>query len=140
MLASILIIVFSLVLLVYWFRASCQLLLRSHVEQTASVGDVSDTRFSYPQVQARLSNGDELGSLHSLLNRDFQVLTYLRQHAADLESASFEDQLLILDYRIMRCYYRLMTKAAPAQARAALSEMARVVGLLAYKMGPQAGL
>ena len=138
MLASILIIAFSLVLLVYWFRASCQLLLRNHGEQAATTASIPDSRFSYHQVQARLNTGGELSGLQSLLNRDFQVLTYLRQHAADLESGSFEDQLLILDYRMMRWYYRLTRSVFPAQARNALSEMARVVGLLAYKMGPQA--
>ncbi len=137
MLASILIIAFSLVLLVYWFRASCQLLLRNHGEQALSTAALPDSRFSYPQVQARLNNSDQLGELQALLNRDFQILTYLRQHAADLESGSFEDQLLILDYRVMRWYYRLMSKAAPSQARSALSEMARVVGMLAGKMAPE---
>lgn len=136
MLASILIIAFSLMLLVYWFRASCQLLLRNHVDQ-AVASEVPDSRFSYPQVQARLQSAAELSELQGLLNRDFQVLTYLRQHAANLESGSFEDQLLILDYRVMRWYCRLMGKVAPTKARAAVSEMARVVGMLADKMGPQ---
>jgi len=135
MLASILIIAFSLVLLVYWFRASCQLLLRNAVDQTVS--ETPDRRFSYSEVQARLQSTAELGELQTLLNRDFQVLTYLRQHAANLESGSFEDQLLILDYRVMRWYCRIMTKVAPTKARAAVSEMARVVGMLAGKMGPQ---
>ena len=136
MLASVLIIAFSLVLLIYWFRASCQLLLRNRAEELVSTGDL-DTRFCYQQVQARLNTSQQLGELQGLLNRDFQVLTYLRQHAADLESGSFEDQLLILDYRLMGWYCRVMNKVAPAQARSALSEMARVVGLLACKMGPQ---
>jgi len=135
MIASVLIIAFSLVLFVYWFRASCQLLLRSHGEQ-ASV-ESADNRFSYSKVQSALGAGAEMNSLHILLNRDFQVLTYLRQHGANLESGSFEDQLLIIDYKIMRWYYRIMSKAAPTRARAALAEMARVVGLLAHKMGPQ---
>ena len=140
MLASVLIIAFSVVLLLYWFRASCQLLLRNHGERVVSSTAAPDERFSYSQVQARLNAGDELGTLDGLLNRDFQVLTYLRQHAANFESASFEDQMLILDYRLMRWYYRVMSKAVPSQARVALSEMARVVGLLAYKMGPQTGV
>jgi hypothetical protein len=55
MLASILIIAFSLVLLVYWFRASCQLLLRNHVAEVASVAEGADSRFSYSQVQAGLA-------------------------------------------------------------------------------------
>jgi hypothetical protein len=137
MLASILIIAFSLILFVYWFRATCRLLLRSHAEQRAAVPIVSD-QFSYPQVQTMLKTERELGALHSLLNRDFCVLTYVRQHAARLESGSFEDRLLILDYRIMQWYFRIMNVALPSQARSALSEMATVVGVLAHRMSPQA--
>jgi hypothetical protein len=139
MLASILIIGFSLVLFVYWFRASCKLLLTSHAEQ-ATVNEASDNRFSFPHVQEVLRTGGELGALDRLLNHDFQVLTYLRLHGANLDAGSFEDHLLIFDYRIMRWYFRLMNRTAPAQARNALSEMATVVGVLAYKMGTQAGV
>jgi hypothetical protein len=136
MLTSIFIIAFSLVLFAYWFRASCRLLLRDHAEEAAAAND----RFRFPEVQAMLKTSRDLGPLHGLLNQDFQVLTYLRQHAADLETGSFEDQLLILDYRIMRWYFRLMSKAVPSQAHSALSEMATVVGVLAHKLGTQAGV
>ena len=136
MLTSVLIIAFSLVLFAYWFRASCRLLLRSHAEVAAAENE----RFSFPKVQAMLKAGQETGPLHGLLNHDFQVLTYLRQHAANLETGSFEDQLLILDYKLMRWYYRIMSKAVPSQARAALSEMATVVGVLVHKMGAQVGV
>ena len=138
MLASILIIAFSLVLLVYWFRATCQLLLRNHLEQAEAVPAIANDRFSFPQVQSMLKASQELGSLQSLLNQDFRVLAYLRQHAASLESGAFEDHMLILDYRIMQWYYRIMNVALPAQARTALSEMATVVGVLAHRMSPQA--
>jgi len=136
MLASILIIAFSLILLAYWFRASCRLLLRNHEEAVSATSE----RFSFPQVQAMVKTSRELGSLHGRLSHDFQVLTYLRQHAANLETGSFEDQLLILDYKIMQWYFRLMSKVVPSEARNALSEMATVVGVLAHKMGVQAGV
>jgi hypothetical protein len=134
MLTSILIIAFSLVLFAYWFRASCRLVLRNHAEQPVIAND----RFSFQAVQAMLKTAEDLGSLHGLLNRDFQVLTYLQQHAANLEMGSFEDQLLILDFKLMRWYYRIISKVMPKQARTALSEMATVVGVLANKLGTQA--
>jgi hypothetical protein len=140
MLASILIIGFSLILFVYWFRASCRLLLKNHVEELATAAVSANERFSFPRVQELLRTAEELGPLQRLLNHDFQMVTYLRQHAANLESGSFEDQLLILDYRIMRWYFRVLSMAAPTRARAVLSEMATVVGVLAYKLGAQAGV
>jgi hypothetical protein len=138
MLASFLIIAFSVVLFVYWFRATCQLLLRNHAEQPVGASDIANDQFSFLQVQQMLKTEPELGSLHSLLNQDFRVLTYVRQHAASLESGSFEDRLLILDYRIMQWYFRLVNVLLPSQARNALSEMATVVGVLAHRMCPQA--
>lgn len=137
MLASTLIIAFSLVLFIYWFRATCQLLLRNHAEQTVAASATASDQFRFPQVQAMLRTEPELRSLHSLLNQDFRVLSYVRQHAASLESGSFEDKLLILDYRIMQWYFRVMNVAFPSQARNALSEMATVVGVLAHRMSPQ---
>jgi hypothetical protein len=139
MLASILIIAFSAVLFVYWFRATCGLLLRNHAEQSAAASIPASDQFSYQQVQMMLKTELELGSLHRQLNHDFRVLTYLRQHAATLESGSLEDRLLILDYRIMQWYFRLINTALPTQARNALSEMATVVGVLAYRLGTQTG-
>ena len=139
MLVSILIIAFSTVLFLYWFRATCGLLLRNHAEQCAAAPIEASDRFSFPQVEVMLKSEPELGSLHRLLNQDFRVLTYLREHAATFESSSLEDRLLILDYRIMQWYFRLMHTAVPSQARSALAEMTTVVGVLAYKLGMQAG-
>jgi hypothetical protein len=134
MLASILIIVFSLVLLVYWFRYSCLLIVRNH----GPVAKV-DGRFKIAEVQERLRTGEALDPLHLSLERDYKVLSYLLRHAAALELDSFEDKLLVIDYAIMRCWYRITRIAAPDQARHALSEMASVLEILAGKIGERAG-
>ena len=134
MLASILIIVFSLVLLVYWFRYSCLLIVRNHGPVA-----VVDSRFNIAQVQERLRTGDDLDPLHLSLERDYKVLSYLLRHAAALELDSFEDKLLVIDYSIMRFWYRIARVAAPEQARHALVEMASVLEILAGKIGERAG-
>ena|SRR5579872_6384470 len=137
MLASILIIGFSLILFVYWFRYSCLLLLRNFSEQTNAV---PDSRFSFAQVQELLKGDLELDPLWRSLDRDYRMISYLLRHAPDLDLQSIEDRMLILDYRVMQCYYRFTHLVAPAQARRALSEMASVLGVLAQKIGEQAGL
>jgi hypothetical protein len=139
MLASILIIAFSLALLVYWFRYSCILLLRNQSELAASSLAAADHRFHILEVQVRLRTEQQLDSLHTSLQRDYQVLTYLLQHAAGLELSSFEDRLLVLDYKVMRWWYQLTRLAAPDRARQALSEMALVLGILAGKIDERAG-
>jgi hypothetical protein len=140
MVASLLIIGFSLLLLAYWFRYSCILLLRSHAERAASASAVPDTRFCFAEVQARLRTAEVLDPLHLSLQRDYEILIYLLQHAAGLSMESFEDRLLVLDYKVMQWWYRLTRIAAPQQARQALYEMASILNVLAQKMGEQAGV
>ena len=140
MVASFLIIGFSLLLLLYWFRYSCILLLRSHAERTAAASAVPDSRFCFADVQARLGAAEVLDPLHLSLQRDYEILIYLLQHAAGLNLESFEDRLLVLDYKVMQYWYRLTRIAAPQQARHALYEMASILNVLAQKMGEHAGL
>jgi|ERR1017187_1151108 hypothetical protein len=136
MIASVLIIVFSVILFAYWFRYSCILLLRnSAVPATAP----ADARFHFIQVQQGLRNELELDPLHQSLQRDYQILSYLLRHAAGLELASFEDRILVLDYKVMQAWYRLTRTAAPTQARRALGEMSEVLGILVHRIGEQTG-
>jgi len=141
MIASFLIIGFSLLLLLYWFRYSCVLLLRAHAEQAALAPSAEpDIRFCFAEVQARLKTAPVLDPLHVELQRDYQILIYLLQHAAGLSLESFEDRLLVLDYKVMQWWYCLTRVAAPEQARRALYEMASILIVLAQKMGEQAGV
>jgi hypothetical protein len=140
MLASVLIIAFSVVLFIYWFRYSCMLLLRNAMEEVAAATLEPDTRFSISDVQSKLKASHALDPLASALHRDYLVLTYLVQHAPTLELGSFEDRLLMLDYQVMQVYYRATRALFPEQARRALTEMASVLDVMVHKMGQQAGI
>ena len=123
MVASIVITVVSVVLLSYWFRYSCLLLLRNQA-QSASVTQ---------------KQGD-LDPLRQAVERDYRLLTYLCRHAAGLAEQSLEERILILDYKLMRIWYRLTRTLAPTQARNALSEMAAVVAFLGQRIDEQGSL
>lgn len=138
MLASVLIIAFSLVLFVYWFRYSCILLLRSRADQPTAAA--SSERFNYPYVQQSLQSGMELDPLHRSLENDYRILTYLLEHAANLQLEQLEYRLLVLDYKLMRGWYRLTKSASPRHARSALTEMADILRVLVGRMGEQAAL
>jgi hypothetical protein len=138
MIAGILIIAFSLILFVYWFRYSCLLLLRNTAERSAPV--VEDQRFSVSRVIEALKSQGELAPLERALERDYHVLTYLIEHAADLELASVENRILLFDYKLMRVWSHLTRTAAPEQSRRALTEMASILGVLVRKMGEQSGM
>ena len=135
MIASILIIVFSVVLLVYWFRYSCVLLLRNAAERNEVA--LADDRFSIGLVLERVHTEKHLDTLERALDRDYHVLTYLLKHAADLELASIENRMLILDYKLMRLCYRITRTIAPEQSRKALAEMASVLCAVARQAGQQ---
>jgi hypothetical protein len=134
MIASVLIITFSLVLFVYWFRYSCVLLLRRGAERRVEAG-----QFNFGAVQQGLKAGMDLDPLHQSLDRDYRVLTYLLEHAAGLELEKLEYRLLVLDYKVMQGWYRLTKSTAPQQARRALGEMADVLSALVGRIGAQSG-
>ena len=139
MIASILIIAFSIVMFVYWFRYSCILLLRGAAEQ-AGLSAAQDERFSVSEVLERLKTEQELDPLQRSLDRDYHVLKYLIEQAADVELVSIENRLLILDYKLMHCWFNLTRTLAPVHSRRALTEMASVLVVLVRKMSQQSGV
>lgn len=138
MITSVLIIAFSVVLLVYWFRYCCILLIRTHAEQQSAAVPAYDAHFQVTRVRERIRTEPELDSLRRSLDRDYALFVYLLEHAAGLQATSLEDRLLVVDYKVMQGWYRLTRTAAPEQARKALEEMATVLGLLVGKMGERA--
>src|ERR1022692_1438741 len=134
MVTSVFIVAISAVLLVYWLRYSCVMLLHDAQERSA-MHTLADERFSASSVLERLKTEADLAPLERALERDYLVLTYIIEHATDLELASIENKLLVLDYQLMRIWSRLTRNVAPQQSRKALSEMASVLRVLAGQMG-----
>ena len=139
MITSVFIIAISVILFVYWLRYSCVMLLRS-AQERGEMAKSADERFSVAAVQERLKIGGDLDPLEQALERDYHVVTYLIEHAADLELASIENKLLVLDYQLMRFWSRVTRTVAPQQSRKALSEMASVLSVLVGQMGDQTPL
>src|SRR5262245_37304785 len=112
MLASLLICAISLVLLVYWLRYTCVLLLRNS-NSVSSPTEIA--RLSYLQIQADLNAEGSLAldPLHDALQQDYAVLSFLVAHAPALSFNPFERRLLAADYRLMRICYRLTRSSAP---------------------------
>ena len=134
MVTSVFIVAISALLLVYWLRYSCVMLLHDAQERSAML-TVDDERFSASSVLERLKTEAALAPLERALERDYRVVTYIIEHATDLELASIENRLLVFDYRLMRIWSRLTRALAPQQSRKALSEMASVLRVLAGQMG-----
>ena len=137
MLSISLIILFSVVLFVYWFRYSCLLILQTRTayrEDTAN-GPV----LSYPAVRERL-NGRESGigvldQLHRDLSNDYRIICFLLRCSAEKGVDPIERRLLMVDYWMMQAWYNISRRAAPVQARKALEEISSIVSYLACSVG-----
>ncbi len=139
MLTSILILAFSLILFIYWFRYTCLLMLHSNAGARESDRTVASGDVNFPSLQTRLdaANPVPLDSLCRSLEHDYRVLCYLLDHAAGLGLPSMERFLLSCDYHIMQVWYRLTRNSSARSARYALNEMSAILTYLSNRMTRQ---
>ncbi len=137
MIASILIIIFSVVLLVYWFRYTCLLLLQTETSNDYVAPVVDANGLQFPDVREKLGAEPELAldGLHRALDHDYRILVFLQHHAADLNISSLEQRMLAMDYAVMQVWYRLTRDRSTSQARKALGEMSAILAQFANSMG-----
>jgi len=80
MVASVLIIVISLVLFVYWFRYTSLLILSAKPAKDYGKAVVEANQLSFPAVRAKLSHPADpvaMEKIEAALNRDYKLLTSL---------------------------------------------------------------
>jgi hypothetical protein len=140
MLSITLIIFFSVVLFVYWFRYSCLLILQNRTAYGARY--VNGASLSFPAVQERLKDNatgvDVLDGLHRDLSSDYRILCFLLRCSAESGVDPVERRMLMLDYWIMQAWYTVARRVAPPQARKALEEMSDIVSYFASSVGRRA--
>jgi hypothetical protein len=129
----------SVLLLAYWFRYMCLLILSAKTTQDYAGQVATANQLSFLEVQSQLGAGayTELDRLHAALDRDYALLTYLLKHAsgsADRES-SMEARMLEMNYRLVSTWARVSRNFSPAASRRALEEMSLVVAHFANIMG-----
>jgi hypothetical protein len=139
--ASIFILVVSLVLLVYWFRYTCLLILSTRTARDYSREIVEANGLAFVELRKQLAEaataGDLMDRIQSSLDRDYRLVTYLLQNAAGYrpEGHEFEEWMLRLDYWMMNVMYRSVRRVSQPIARRALLEMTSVLNHLANAMG-----
>jgi hypothetical protein len=140
MLSIGLIVLFSVILFVYWFRYSCLLILQNRTAYSPEYANGS--ALSFPAVQERLKKKeaglDLLDQLRHDLSNDYRIICFLLRCSAENGVDPIERRLLMLDYWIMQSWYSLARRAAPLQARKALEEMSHIVCYFACSVGRQA--
>jgi hypothetical protein len=135
MVEAVLIIAFALVLFVYWLRYTVVLLLQEEQPSESPLVLGQLDLLNTHRVLRESGAGIALDPVHQALERDYQMLRYLLDHAAGLALRPLERSLLLFHYRLMRLWYRLTRKSSAPQARRALEQMATVLTHIAYKMG-----
>ena len=126
----------SVLLLGYWFRYTCLLILSAKTTRDFA-GEVAEAnQLSFLEVQALLRAGDpgNLDQLDIALDRDYQRLTNL----LGSEESELEDSMLRFNYRMTRMWYRTSRHFSSSAARNALDEMSMIVSHFANSMGERA--
>jgi hypothetical protein len=140
MLTGVAILVLTACLFVLWFRYACLLILQTRTLTDYTTSVASASRLSVLQVQSwlEMDRGHEsldhlFGSLQSDFTRISALLTGMPRPAMHLTRS--EERLIRLDFHVMRASYACTRRISPSRSRAALEEMACVVGFLANTAG-----
>jgi hypothetical protein len=142
MITSVVIIILSLAMFVYWFRYSCVLILDSRWNEDDALAVANQHGLSFGAIDetlARVESTEALDRVKDLLDRDLErVVTLLSACPAVVEAGqSLECRMLMLDYQIMRAWFAVTRNSASPKAHQALREMAHIVGYIAGECGTQ---
>jgi len=147
MFVSILIIGFSALLFLYWFRYTCLLILSTKTSKDYTLQVAKANHLEFPAVQANLRDralaGDGMDILHRSLEKDYRLLTGLLRHAAQFQvgGLSVEQRMLMIDYAAMRVWYMVARHASQtSHAQQALEEMTDIVAHFANAMGERSAV
>lgn len=148
MVLNVVMVSVSLLLLVYWFRYTCLLMLRTkpardYARQVAAANHLSVFEVQTQLVATEASGIDQpLDSLERMLDRDYRLLLYLIRHAANFKTAGNQIEQIMLrgDYQIMKFMYVIAKRLSLSQGSKQLSEMAMIITHFANLMGERAAL
>lgn len=141
MFVSVIIIAFSMLLFLYWFRYTCLLILSTKTTRDYTAQVARANQLEFPAIQAHLKLAGSASSMDSLrlsLEKDYRLLTGLLRHAAQFQMGglSVEQRMLMVDYQAMKLWYSVARQFSEAtHARQALEEMSDIVAHFANAMG-----
>lgn len=132
-LVSVLILVISAFMLVFWLRSASRSILRERFEQNYSAEVAEANQLEYLAVRQALSDGssedaDYAGSLGAL-ERDYEALTYLLRNAATVNVGRYtrRERLLVLDFQLLRVWVRTKRTLGMSSWQSGLVEMATIL-------------
>ena len=145
MIVSLVIIVVSLSLFVYWFRCTVILILQTTpltVEGTRKVAAANS--LSLLQVRQQLygpTTAKALPILGEQLRNDYRLLKYLLGHIGDKGAGyTTQQQLLMAHFRLTSFWFGAIHRFRPHSARTALAEMSAIVEFFAGALSQRLAL
>lgn len=140
--AGALILFFSLGLLAYWFRYTCVMILDAQPDEASEAEQARTNHLSFAAIREKLRNhsGDlPLESLRQSLEQDYRFVRFLLRQTGRTGGCCVEARILMLDYHLMRLWYRMMQHSHRSLAYKALEEMSGIIGYLVRKAAAGAG-
>ena len=138
MVSTIAITVCSILLLCYWFRYTCHLILSAATARDYCTNFAETHQLGFQEAQRRLHQGTtEFDAVKDMLDRDYAVLARLMDRA-ESSAAGVERRMLAIHYRLMSLSYRASNRLSASTARKALEEMSMVVAHFANVIGEAA--
>jgi hypothetical protein len=140
LIVTLIITVSSVLMLGYWFRYTCLLILSAKTTRDYAADIAIANQLSFLQVQAELRDRQpaDLNRLQASLDRDLAVVTYLIQNASGQGEWGMEARMLKLNYRLMSTWCSVSQRFSPEAGRRALDEMSMIVSHFANSLGEQA--
>src|SRR6185295_11746569 len=112
----------SLLLLGYWFRYTCLLILSAKTTRDYAAEVAEANQLSFMEVQARLRAevpASNLDNLHAALDRDYARITELLK-AGSGQDLPLEDRMMQMNYRVTQMWYQATRRISSSAARNAL--------------------
>jgi hypothetical protein len=140
LIVTLVITVSSVLMLGYWFRYSCLLILSAETTRDYAADIATANQLSFLQVRTELRSqqSNDLNRLQASLDRDLAVVTYLIQNASGQGEWGMEARMLKLNYRLMSTWCSVSQRFSPEAGRRALDEMSMIVSHFANALGEQA--
>ena len=126
----------ALLFLAYWFRRNVLAELKSQPPSELIEQICRANNLSFMSIEESLRAGHDLESwarAGRVLGTDYKLLTFLLLHTRGTgrSRVTFNDRMLMADFRLMQLWYWLTLRVAQRQPRRALEEMVRILGRLA---------
>ena len=138
MFLAALVLIFSTAMLLFYFQAACQKILRRKFDREYARSIVSANRLEFPAVQKSIldfENGVDYARLRMTLRCDYLALTYLLKNAGNIRQRYTRDERMLILYcrtlfmsLFLRHLLRLREKPAILRLTAVLEYFANVVG------------